>query len=112
MELKLNIYNGKDIEKTYTANDFVLTTGTCEDILKLVDIDKISGNLDDNNAMMEVLKIVIKAFQEFKPMMMQIFDGLTEDEYRRTNVAEVAGVVIQVVKYTFAQLFNSISAKN
>lgn len=110
MELKLNIYNGKEIEKTYVSNDFMLMTGTCEDILKLVDIDKLSGNLDDENAM-EILKIVIKAFNEFSPMMKQIFDGLTDDEYRRTNVVEVAKVVIEVVKYTFSQLFN-IASKN
>jgi len=111
MELKLNIYNGKEIEKTYVSQDFMLMMGTCEDILKLVDVDKLTGDLNDETAMMEVLKIVIKAFGEFKPMMMQIFDGLTEDEYRRTSVAEVAKVVISVVKYTFSELFN-VASKN
>lgn len=112
MELRLNIYNGRNIEKIYTSEDFVLMTGTCEDILKLVDVDKISGNLDDDSAITEVLKLVIRAFDEFKPMMQQIFEGLTEDEYRRTNVAEVAGIVAKVVQYTFTQLVNSIASKN
>lgn len=49
MELKLNIYKDKQVEKTYTANDFMLMTGTCEDILCLVDIDKFSGKLDDES---------------------------------------------------------------
>lgn len=109
MELKLNIYNGKEIEKIYTANDFHLMTGTCEDIIALIDIDKMSGSLDDDRAMMEILKIVIKAFQQFNPMMKQIFDGLTDDEYRRTDIKEVAVVVLNVVKYTLAELFNAAS---
>lgn len=111
MELKLDIYDGKNIEKTYKSNDFALMTGTCEDILKLVDIDKMTGDLTDENAMMEVLKIVMKAFNEFNPMMKQIFDGLTDDEYRRTHVIDVAKVVMSVVKYTFSELFNA-SGKN
>ena len=40
MELKLDIYNGREIEKTYISTDFRLMTGTCEDLLKLVDVDK------------------------------------------------------------------------
>lgn len=111
MEFKLNIYDGKEIEKTYIANDFALMTGTAEDILKLVDIDKLSGSLDDEKAMMEVLKIVMKAFNEFNPMMKQVFDGLTDEEYRRTRIVDVAKVVMDAVKYTFAELFNA-SGKN
>lgn len=111
MELKLNIYDGKEIEKTYTSNDFRLMTGTCEDILKLVNIDNFNGKLDDESAMFEIIKIVIGAFKEFNPMMKQIFDGLTDDEYRRTDITEVATVVLNVVKYTFKELFN-VASKN
>lgn len=111
MELKLNIYDGNEIEKTYTSNDFRLMTGTCEDILKLVNIDSFNGKLDDESAMFEIVKIVIGAFQQFNPMMKQIFDGLTDDEYRRTDIKEVATVVLNVVKYTFKELFN-VASKN
>lgn len=111
MELKLNIYDGKKIEKTYTANDFHLMTGTCEDVLALVDVDKLAGELNDETANMEVFKIVIRAFNQFNPLMKQIFEGLTDDEYRRTDIKEVASVVLNVIKYTFAELYNA-SSKN
>ena len=110
MELKLDIYNGKVIEKTYVSNDFALMTGTCEDILKLIDIEKI-GDLDDDTSIMEVVKIVLNAFQEFNPLMKQIFEGLTDDEYRRTHIVDVARVVIDVLKYTLKELFTA-SSKN
>ena len=112
MELKLNIYNGKKIEKTYTSRDFDLRTGTCEDILKLVDIDKFSGGIGDEEAMMEVLKVVVKAFGKFKTLMQEIFEGLTDEEYSNTTIKEVAGVVLKVIMFTISELFNIANEKN
>ncbi|MCQ2059796.1 MAG: hypothetical protein MJY71_08235 [Bacteroidaceae bacterium] len=109
MELKLNVYDGKKIEKTYTAEDFMLMTGTCEDILQVVDIDKFGGTIDEKSLGMEILKVVIKSFGKFKPMMKEIFDGLTDDEYSRTAIKEVAGVVVQIVMYTITELFSGIT---
>lgn len=112
MELKLNIYKGREIEKTYTSNDFMLMTGTCEDILKLIDIDKFSSNLSETELGMEILKIVIKAFDKFNVVMKEIFDGLTDEEYKRTQIKDVAGIVVQVVIYTINELFSISNRKN
>lgn len=112
MEFRLNVYNGKEVEKTYVADDFALTTGTAEDILNLVDIDKLTGGLNDEGTILEVVKIVAKAFNQFNPLMKEIFDGLTDDEYRRTHIVEVGKVVLDVLKYTFAELFKATSGKN
>lgn len=107
MELKLNIYDGKKIVKTYEANDFNLMTGVCEDVINTVDIDKLtSGKLDDKTLGIEVIKIVAKSFSKFKPLLQDVFEGLTDDEYRRTSIKEVANVVVQIVKYTVGELFN------
>ena len=109
MELKLNVYNGKEIEKTSTADDFMLMTGTCEDILQVIDIDAFGGKLDEKALGMEILKVVIKSFGKFKPMMKEIFDGLTDEEYSRTAIKDVAGVVVQIVMYTITELFSGIT---
>lgn len=107
MELKLNIYDGKKVEKTYTANDFTLMTGVCEDILNIVDIDKLtSGKLDNTALGIEVVKIVAKSFSKFKPFLQDVFDGLTDEEYRRTSIKEVAAVVFAIVKYTISELYD------
>lgn len=107
MELKLNIYDGKKVVKTYEANDFALMTGVCEDIINTVDIDKLtSGKLDDKTLGIEVIKIVAKSFSKFKPFLQDVFTGLTDDEYRRTSIKEVAAVVVAIVKYTVGELFN------
>lgn len=107
MKLVLHIYDGKNIKKTYEANDFTLMTGVCEDIINMVDIDKLtSGKLDDKTMGIEVIKIVAKSFSKFKPFLQDVFEGLTDDEYRHTSIKEVAGVVVAIVQYTVGELFN------
>lgn len=106
-KLKLNIYNGKNVVKTYEAEDFTLMTGTCEDIINMVDIDKLtSGKLDNQALGIEVVKVVAKSFSKFRPFLQDVFEGLTDEEYRRTSIKEVAAVVISIVQYTVGELFN------
>lgn len=105
MELKLNIYENGKIVKTYTANDFTLQTGICEDILNTVDIDKLTAG-NDQQLGIEIIKIVAKSFSKFKPFLQDVFDGLSEEEYRKTAIKEVAGVIIQIVKYTISELYS------
>lgn len=107
MKLELNIYKGKEIVKTYEANDFTLMTGVCEDIIKEIDIDKLtSGKLDDMTIGIEVIKIVAKSFSKFKPFLQDVFVGLTDDEYRHSSIKEVAKVVVDIVQYTVGELFS------
>ena len=59
MKVKLNIYKGKEIVKTYESDDFNLMTGTCEDIINMIDVDKLtSGKLDEQALGIEVIKVV------------------------------------------------------
>lgn len=112
MELKLNIYNGNDIVKTYTVQDFRLKTGVCEDILDIVEIDKFSNlqNLSDDEAL-QLIPMLLKFSKQFKPIMLQVFPELTEEEYRNTDMSEVAGVAWGIIMHTISSLFN-ISEKN
>lgn len=108
MEFTLNIYNSdKEIEKTYRTNDFMLMTGTAEDIIGIIELDKFKGGFDDKEALLEVMKIVVKLFPLFNPVMKDIFVGLTDEEYKRTNVFEVGRLVFNVVTYTFSQLMSA-----
>lgn len=107
MELKLNVYDGKKVVKTYEANDFTLTTGVCEDIINSIDIDKLtSGKLDDKTLGIEVIKVLAKSFNKFKPFLQDVFEGLTDNEYRHTSIKEVASVVVTIIQYTVSELFN------
>lgn len=110
--MKLNVYENGKIVKTYSSQEYVLTTGLCEDILSMIDIDKLTaGGLNDTALGMEIIKIVTKSFSKFKPFIQDIFQGLTDDEYRQTAIKEVAGVIIIVVKHTVSELYSISGSK-
>lgn len=98
MELKLNVYNqnGK-VEKTYTAGEFDLMWGTMEDLVQCVDLDKI----DDMEA---VGKMILKLLPQLKPLLKQIFNGLTDSEIRRTKVKELVPIFLNAFKYAFSEI--------
>ena len=103
-DLRLNIYNGKTIEKTYVADEIDIMFGTVEDLLDVIDFD----NLNDEK---EVVKVVIKTLNNLKPFLKQIFDGLTDDEIKRTKVKELIPLFVDIVKYTMDEL-KALMSKN
>ena len=103
-DLRLNIYNGKTIEKTYVAEEIDVMFGTVEDLLDVIDFD----NLSDEK---EVVKVVIKTLNNLKPFLKQIFDGLTDDEIKRTKVKELVPLFVDIVTYTMEEL-KALMSKN
>lgn len=95
MELKLNIYNDKrEIEKTYTAETVDLFFGTVEDLLNLIDLNKIDDKL-------EMGKTVLKAIPLLKPFLKDVFVGLTNDELRRTKITELVPLFVNIFVFAF-----------
>ena len=103
-DLRLNIYNGKTIEKTYVADEIDIMFGTVEDLLDVIDFD----NLNDEK---EVVKVVIKTLNNLKPFLKQIFDGLTDDEIKHTKVKELVPLFVDIVTYTMEEL-KALMSKN
>ena len=95
--LTLNIYNGKQVVKTYTAEEINIEFGTVEDLLDVIDFDKLT---DEN----EVVKVVIKVLSQLKPFLKQIFEGVTDEEIKHTRVNELVPLFIQIVKSIIAEL--------
>lgn len=97
MELKLNIYEDGKIKKTYTATEFDLMWGTIEDLTNAIDIDKI----DDSVA---VGKMVLGVLPKIKPLLKQIFVGITDSEINCTKVKELVPIFIRAFKYAFSEI--------
>lgn len=116
MELKLHIYNKKEIVNTYIANDFELSTGVCEDLLNLINIDMFDGGLEalsDEAKIMEFLKTIVGGVSLFKDILKEVFDELTDDEIRNTKISEVLKVVATIIKYSITGLTSSFgNSKN
>ncbi len=128
-ELKLNVYKGRKIEKTYTAETFDIMTGTVEDIMSLVDIDKFGSSksdesiqsqsdeskesLKDNMSMIvEFGRIIKGAFGIAKPLIKEIFDGITDDEIRRTIIKDIAKLFMSIATFGMAEMKGTSDEKN
>ncbi len=79
MDLKLNIYDKKEITKTYTAETYDLMFGTVEDLLDVIDIDNIqAGNKAE--LLKAIAKVLASSMNIVKPLLKEVFDGLTDEE--------------------------------
>ena len=117
MELTLNIYKAKgkytisnEVERVAKAQDFELTTGVCEDIMNLVNIDMFGGGLDalsDESKQELAIGIIKDGYPMFIEIIKEIFE-ITDDEAKRLKIADVAVVVLDIVKYSFSQLAKSL----
>lgn len=112
MELILNIYKNRDeIEKTYKTDTFKLWFGTVEDFAQLLDLDSIQTGSDA-----EIIKVVGKSIfgsmDVIKDLLKDVFVGVTDEELRRTDVSEIASVLVEIVKFTFATMAKGVKGKN
>lgn len=105
MELKLNVYKGRQVEKTYTADSYDIMFGTIEDIIGVIDLDALTNQKNDADFVRAVGGVIVKGFDQLKPLLMDIFPELTEEELRRTRVKELVPLVMDVIKYSFTTFF-------
>lgn len=94
--LTLNIYkkeNKSEIEKTYTAEGYRMMFGTLQDIMAVIDLDKMkSGNET------ELMMMAVKGFDLIAPIVMDVFPGLTEEELRRTDLNDLAFLIVDIAR--------------
>lgn len=76
-------------DKTYTAEGYALTMGVIEDFVAIIDIDK----LDDNIA---VAKMAVACFSKLKPVVKDIFPGLTDEDYRMVSLKDMKELILQI----------------
>lgn len=120
MELILNIYKkgGKEIDKTYRANEIDIMFGTVEDIIKLLDFDNLAASFksNDKSSNIEFVSIIGNlvrgAFSEVKCLIMEIFPELTEDEFKRVKIKELIPLIIDIAKFSVTGLGGINSKKN
>lgn len=105
--MKLDIYGKVDGKKavvnTYEADTYDLMFGTCEDVANVVDLDQLKTGSDTEIIRM-VGGAVIKSFDTVKGLLKDIFPGLTDEDLKNVKVKDIAGVLVDVVKYTITTL--------
>ena len=101
MQLLLNIYDPetKIIAKQYKAESVDIMFGTIEDLIEIIDIDKLS---EDNDT--ELTKIILMSIKKVKPLLKEVFTGLSDDELKNTKIKELIPLFIDIVKYMFTEI--------
>lgn len=111
MELKLNIYNKKEIVKTYTNDTYDLMLGTVEDFLDLINLDELKTGTDT-----EIIKLVgkacMKGMDTIKTLLKDVFEDLTDEELKNTKISEISAVLINIVKYSVSEISKGARGKN
>lgn len=95
-EIRLNIYkadNKNEIEKTHKVEGYDLMYGTVEDFIGVIDLEKMTNDV-------EIIKAVVSCLGQLKPLLLDVFDELTEDELKRTKVKELVPCLVLIIKST------------
>lgn len=111
MDLKLNIYEKKKVAKTYTAEIYDLMFGTVEDLLDVIDIDNIQAG-DKTELLKAIAKVLAHSMDIVKPLLKDIFEGLTDEELRNTKLKDIIDVLAKVIAYSISQLTEGNNGKN
>lgn len=99
MELTLKIYEGKKVIKEYKAETVDFSFGVVEDVLDALDFEHMKTG--DNK---ELAAMVVKASKQLKPFLMDIFEGVTADEIRKTRIQNLIEVFKGLYEYATAEL--------
>ena len=101
--MKLNIYDHKEVIKTYEADEYELMFGTVEDMIDAAKLDKIESGTDAE-IVMAATNLVTTSMDTVKDLLKDVFDGLTDDEIRHTRVSEIVNVIVDVIMYAIGQI--------
>lgn len=109
--MKLNIYEKREVIKTYEIDTYDLMFGTVEDVAKAIKLDDLKEGTEVEIMRMAV-NLVVTSFDTVKDLLKDMFDGITDEELKKTKVKEVAAILVEVVTYTIKQLNIGAERKN
>lgn len=104
MELKINVYTGRKVEKTYTAQDYDIMYGTVEDLLDLLDLEALTNTSDKDGMLAAASRLLNSRADVINPLLMDIFEGLTSEELRRVKAREVIEVIVGLSGFSLEQV--------
>ena len=105
MELKLNIKNKGKVVKTYTANTYDIEVKILENLIRLIDIEKLVDK-DGNLRVGEIVKIVVKNYDEFKELIHDVFPEMTDEEYLHISIFDLKDFFVDLGIDVYKRLFN------
>lgn len=112
MNLKLNIYKNRVVEKTYSVDEFDIMFGTVEDIVSLIDFNVFSKNISDADLIKMVMPLIGGGFEQVKNLLKEIFPELNDEELKRVKIKEIIPLLVNLVSFSLNQISSVGSGKN
>mgnify|MGYP007122111695 FL=1 len=101
--MKLDIYDHKNVVKTYETDAYEIMSGTVEDLIDAARLDTIE-NGSDAEIVVAATNLVTTSMGTVKDLLKDIFDGLTDDEIKHTRVSDIVNVIVEVILYAVGQI--------
>lgn len=99
MELKLKVNDSSGNAKTYTTDTIDCRFGIVEDILHVLDFDKIGDTK-------QFTMMVLRSAGQLKPFLLDLFEGLTDEELRTAKMSNIVEIFKSIYKYAVDELVN------
>lgn len=112
MQLNLNIYRGREIEKVYPADEYDIMFGTVEDLINLIDVDSLTGGKTDADFVGAVAALLKGGISSVRSLLKEIFPEVTDDELKRVKMKDVVAILVNVLKYGFVNMSGASNSKN
>ena len=102
--LKLNIYQRnedgtKTVAKTYEAEGYDLMLGTLQDIMAVIDLDKLNSANET-----ELAKMAVRGFAQVAPILRDVFPGVTSEELRNVKTSELVPLFVELAREAIGTL--------
>ena len=98
--LTINIYDEKGkVKKTSEAKLVDIEFGTVRKLMAILKIDSMENTFD-------ILAAVNDAWEDIKMILSKVFPDLTDEELDSVKLKELLPVILQVIKYSFAEIVN------
>ena len=104
LNLKLHVYEGRRIVKTYECDVFDVYLGTVEDVAHALRLDKINSG---DNA--EMFKALVGCIDVIRPFLCDMFDGLTLDEAKHTRIENLVEVFQTLIAWFYGSMNDAVS---
>lgn len=109
--MKLDIYENKNVVKTYETDKYSLMFGTIQEFIKIINLDELKSTSEEEIGNL-VLKAIPNSIDLISHLMKDIFNELTDDELKNVKLKDIATVIIEVIKYAINEMTVGINSKN
>lgn len=101
--MKLDIYDHKNVVKTYETDTYEIMFGTVEDLINAAKLDTIE-NGSDAEIVVAATNLVTTSMETVKDLLKDIFEGITDEEIKHTRVSDIVNVIVEVILYAVGQI--------